>query len=46
MRSKLFGYNKESVEFNWDYLVELENVKRIKGDIEEEKEGYEGDIFG
>ncbi|MFC1620766.1 NAD-dependent epimerase/dehydratase family protein [Candidatus Omnitrophota bacterium] len=38
MRSNLFGYNKESVEFNWNYLGELENVKRIKGDVREEKD--------
>lgn len=38
MRSNLFGYNKESVEFNWNYLAGLENVKRIKGDIREEKD--------
>ena len=38
MRSNLFGYNKESVEFNWNYLSQLENVKRIKGDVREEKD--------
>ncbi|MBU1148276.1 MAG: NAD-dependent epimerase/dehydratase family protein, partial [Candidatus Omnitrophica bacterium] len=38
MRSNLFGYNKESVEFNWNYLSQFENVKRIKGDIREEKD--------
>lgn len=38
MRSNLFGYNKESVEYNWNYLGQLENVKRIKGDIREEKD--------
>lgn len=38
MRSNLFGYNKESVEFNWNYLAQVENVKRIKGDIREEKD--------
>ncbi|MBU1006225.1 MAG: GDP-mannose 4,6-dehydratase [Candidatus Omnitrophica bacterium] len=36
MRSSLFGYNKESVEFNWNYLSQLDNVKRIKGDVREE----------
>ena len=38
MRSSLFGYNKESVEFNWNYLGDFENIKRIKGDIREEKD--------
>ncbi len=38
MRSSLFGYDKESVEFNWNYLAQLENVKRIKGDIREESD--------
>ncbi|MFH1076947.1 MAG: NAD-dependent epimerase/dehydratase family protein [Pseudomonadota bacterium] len=36
MRSSLFGYNKESVEFNWNYLAQFENIKRIKGDIRNE----------
>ncbi|NQV04164.1 MAG: GDP-mannose 4,6-dehydratase [Candidatus Omnitrophica bacterium] len=38
MRSSLFGYNKESVEFNWNYLAGLENVKRIKGDIRDQED--------
>ncbi len=38
MRSSLFGYDKESVEFNWNYLAQLDNIKRIKGDIREEKD--------
>ncbi|MCM8779640.1 MAG: GDP-mannose 4,6-dehydratase [Candidatus Omnitrophica bacterium] len=33
MRSALFGYAKESVEFNWNYLAKYENIKRIKGDV-------------
>jgi CDP-paratose 2-epimerase len=33
MRSKLFGYDKKSVEFNWNYLAKLKNVKRVLGDI-------------
>jgi CDP-paratose 2-epimerase len=36
MRSKIFGYNKESVEYNWNYLSQYENIKRIKGDIRNE----------
>ncbi|MBU0759354.1 MAG: GDP-mannose 4,6-dehydratase [Candidatus Omnitrophica bacterium] len=38
MRSNLFGYNKESVEFNWNYLSQLDKVKRIKGDIRNEED--------
>jgi len=38
MRSSLFGYDKESVEFNWNYLAQIDNIKRIKGDIREEKD--------
>jgi CDP-paratose 2-epimerase len=33
MRSQLFGYDRESVEYNWSYLKSLKNVRRIKGDI-------------
>ncbi|MCP4649276.1 MAG: NAD-dependent epimerase/dehydratase family protein [PVC group bacterium] len=33
MRSKLFGYDKESVEYNWNYLDKYPNIKKIKGDI-------------
>lgn len=33
MRSKLFGYSKESVEYNWEYLAQYENVQLIKGDV-------------
>ncbi len=33
IRSQLFGYDKESVEFNWHYLGGYENIKRIKGDV-------------
>jgi len=38
MRSSLFGYNKDSVEFNWNYLAQFSNIKRIKGDVREEAE--------
>ena len=38
MRSKLFGYDRESVEYNWKYLENLKNVRRIKGDIREEND--------
>ena len=33
MRSKLFGYDKKSVEYNWNYLAKYKNIKRILGDI-------------
>jgi CDP-paratose 2-epimerase len=35
MRSKLFGYDKKSVEYNWNYLDKYKNIERIKGDIRE-----------
>jgi len=33
MRSELFGYDKKSVEYNWNYLKRYKNIKRIKGDV-------------
>ena len=33
MRSKLFGYDKSSVEYNWNYLKQYRNITRIKGDV-------------
>lgn len=33
MRSKLFGYDKKSVEYNWNYLAKHKNIKRVLGDI-------------
>ncbi len=41
MRSEIFGYDKESVEFNWDYLAKYSNIKRIKGDVRNEKDVFE-----
>lgn len=38
MRSKLFGYDKKSVEFNWNYLAKYKNVKRVKGDVREKRD--------
>jgi len=38
MRSKLFCYDKESVEYNWNYLKKYENIKLIKGDVREKKD--------
>src|SRR3989338_3612114 len=41
MRSKLFGYDKGSVEYNWNYLKKYKNIKRIKGDIRNKKDVLE-----
>jgi len=38
MRSKIFGYDQKSVEFNWNYLAKYNNVNRIKGDVRNEKD--------
>lgn len=38
MRSKLFGYDKKSVEYNWNYLAKYKNIKRVLGDIREDKD--------
>ncbi len=38
MRSKLFGYDKKSVEYNWNYLTRYENIEKILGDVREEKD--------
>ena len=38
MRSRLFGYDKKSVEYNWNYLAKYKNVKRVLGDIRNAKE--------
>ena len=38
MRSKLFGYDKKSVEYNWNYLKQYKNIERIKGDIREKRD--------
>jgi CDP-paratose 2-epimerase len=40
MRSKLFGYDKQSVEHNWNYLKKYKNIKRIKGDVRNEKDVF------
>ncbi len=40
LRSKIFGFDKESVEFNWNYLKKYKNIIRIKGDIRNEKDVY------
>jgi len=38
MRSQIFGYDKESVEFNWKYLKKFKNIERIKGDVRNDKD--------
>lgn len=38
MRSKLFGSDKKTVEYNWNYLAKYENIKRIKGDVRSEED--------
>jgi len=38
MRSKIFGYDKDSVEFNWNYLGGFKNIKRVKGDVRNDKD--------
>ena len=38
MRSQIFGYDKGSVEYNWKYLAQYKNIKRIKGDVRSAKD--------
>lgn len=38
MRSELFEYDKKSVEYNWNYLKKYGNIKRIKGDVRNERD--------
>ncbi|MDD5552695.1 MAG: NAD-dependent epimerase/dehydratase family protein, partial [Candidatus Omnitrophica bacterium] len=38
MRSQIFGYDKGSVEFNWNYLKKFKNIERIKGDVRNDKD--------
>ena len=38
MRSRLFGYHKKSVEYNWGYLKKFKNIKFVLGDIRKEKD--------
>lgn len=38
MRSKIFGYDKDSVEFNWKYLKKFKNIERIKGDVRNDQD--------
>ncbi|MCP4649303.1 MAG: NAD-dependent epimerase/dehydratase family protein [PVC group bacterium] len=38
IRSQIFKSKKESVEYNWRRLGKFKNIKRIKGDVREEKD--------
>lgn len=38
MRSKLFGYDKKSVEYNWNWLKQYKNINLIKGDIRNDED--------
>lgn len=38
MRSKIFGYDKASVEYNWNYLKRFKNIERIKGDVRNDRD--------
>jgi CDP-paratose 2-epimerase len=38
MRSQFFGYDKASVEFNWNYLKKFKNIERIKGDVRNDRD--------
>jgi CDP-paratose 2-epimerase len=38
MRSQIFGYDKASVEYNWNYLKRFKNIERIKGDVRNDKD--------
>ncbi len=37
MRSKIFGVDKHSVEYNWKYLKTLKNIQLVKADIRDRK---------
>jgi CDP-paratose 2-epimerase len=38
MRSQIFGYDKASVEYNWNYLKKFKNIERIKGDVRNDRD--------
>lgn len=38
MRSKIFGFDQQSVEFNWNYLKKFKNIQRVKGDVRNDKD--------
>jgi len=38
MRSKIFGSNNKSVEYNWNYLKSQKNIKLLKKDVRDQTE--------
>src|SRR3989338_7190940 len=38
MRSQIFGYDKGTVEYNWNYLKKFKNIERIKGDVRNDRD--------
>ncbi|MDP2939868.1 MAG: GDP-mannose 4,6-dehydratase [Candidatus Omnitrophota bacterium] len=40
MRSKIFGFDKETVKYNWNYLKRYKNIIRIKGDVRNERDVF------
>ncbi|MDD5745693.1 MAG: NAD-dependent epimerase/dehydratase family protein [Candidatus Omnitrophica bacterium] len=38
IRSKIFGSNKDTVEYNWRYLRKFKNIELIIGDVRSEKD--------
>ncbi len=37
MRSKIFGVDKKSVEYNWNFLKQFRNIQLVKADIRDRK---------
>jgi CDP-paratose 2-epimerase len=37
-RSRIFGVNRKSVEYNWRYLADFQNIQLIKGDVRSSKD--------
>ena len=38
IRSRLMGSEKKSVEYNWNYLARYKNIRRIRGDVRNERD--------
>lgn len=41
LRSQLFNYDKETVEYNWNYLDKYSYIRKIKGDVRNKENVYE-----
>lgn len=41
LRSQLFNCDKETVEYNWNYLDKYSNIRKIKGDVRNKENVYE-----